>query len=206
VREVAKLAGVSQSAASVWVRDIPITAAQRRVLEERGERGRALARARKSSAARDARRAYQDEGRRLARERGAEYAAGCMLYWAEGSKQRNTLKVTNSDPELLAFFTDFLRREFAVPGTKMRLHCNLFADHLERQSDIEDYWLSRLGLARSSLRKSVVNVFSRSSKRTRIGKLPYGTSALVVHSTRIVQTIYGSIQEYGGFERPEWLD
>jgi hypothetical protein len=36
--------------------------------------------------------------------------------------------------------------------------------------------------------------------------LPYGTCALIVHSTRIAQTIYGSIQEYGGFERPEWLD
>jgi creatinine amidohydrolase/Fe(II)-dependent formamide hydrolase-like protein len=36
--------------------------------------------------------------------------------------------------------------------------------------------------------------------------LPYGTCRLVVHSTEIVQTIYGSIQEYGGFDRPEWLD
>lgn len=26
-----------------------------------------------------------------------------------------------------------------------------------------------------------------------------------IHSTAIVQSIYGSIQEYGGFERPEWL-
>jgi hypothetical protein len=26
-----------------------------------------------------------------------------------------------------------------------------------------------------------------------------------VNSTRVVQSIYGSIQEYGGFERPEWL-
>jgi hypothetical protein len=206
VREVAKLAGVSQSAASVWVRDVRITAAQRRALEERGERGRARARTRKSTTARDVRRAYQNEGRRLARERGPAYAAGCMLYWAEGSKRRNTLKVTNADPELLAFFADFLRREFDVPPDKMRLHCNLFADHLARQSEIENYWLTRLGMPRSSLRKSVVNVFSRSSKRTRIGKLPYGTSALVVHSTRIVQTIYGSIQEYGGFDRPEWLD
>jgi transcriptional regulator with XRE-family HTH domain len=206
VREVAKLAGVSQSAASVWVRDIPITPAQRRALDERGEQARALARARKATNARDVRRAYQDEGRHLARERDASYAVGCMLYWAEGSKRRNTLKITNSDPELLAFFADFLRREFNVPPRKMRLHCNLFADHLERQSEIEDYWLAQLGLPRSSLRKSVVNVFSRSSKKTRIGKLPYGTSALVVHSTRIVQTIFGSIQEYGGFDRPEWLD
>jgi hypothetical protein len=27
-----------------------------------------------------------------------------------------------------------------------------------------------------------------------------------IFSTLIVQTIYGSIQEYGGFDRPEWLD
>jgi hypothetical protein len=35
--------------------------------------------------------------------------------------------------------------------------------------------------------------------------LPFGTATLSVSSTRIVQSIYGAIQEYGGFERPEWL-
>jgi hypothetical protein len=88
----------------------------------------------------------------------------------------------------------------------MRLSCNLFADHLARQRQIERFWLERLGLPDSSLRKSIVNVYSKHSKRKRVGRLPYGTSALYVHSTRIIQTIYGSIQEYGGFERPEWLD
>jgi hypothetical protein len=33
----------------------------------------------------------------------------------------------------------------------------------------------------------------------------YGTCRLVVHRTRVVQSLYGSIQEYGRFERPEWL-
>jgi hypothetical protein len=28
----------------------------------------------------------------------------------------------------------------------------------------------------------------------------------VVNSTEIAQTIYGSIQELAGFDRPEWLD
>jgi hypothetical protein len=28
---------------------------------------------------------------------------------------------------------------------------------------------------------------------------------VVVHSTALVQSIYRVIQEYGGFERPEWL-
>lgn len=206
VREVAAAVGVAQSSASKWVRDVELTPEQRRTLDERGERGRDIARARKAVHARAIRRSYQEEGRRLARERGSSYAAGCMLYWAEGAKQRNTLKVTNSDPELLAFFADFLRYELGVPSARMRLYCNLFADHLEKQRDIEDFWLGQLGLDRSCLRKSTVNVYSKHSKRTRIGKLPYGTSALVVNSTRIVQTIYGSIQEYGGFDRPEWLD
>ena len=198
--------GISQASASVWVRDIRLTADQRRTLAERGERGRQRARLAKSERARAARRSYQVEGRRLARERGARYAAGCMLYWAEGAKRRNSLKLSNSDPELLALFAGFLESELGVPRESMRLACNLFADHLDRQREIEDYWLTRLELPRSSLRKSTVNVFSKYSKKTRIGRLPYGTAALVVHSTRIVQTIYGSIQEYGGFDRPEWLD
>ena len=36
--------------------------------------------------------------------------------------------------------------------------------------------------------------------------MSYGTCELTVKSTRIVQTIYGSIQELGGFDRPAWLD
>lgn len=88
----------------------------------------------------------------------------------------------------------------------MSVYCNLFADHLERQREIEDYWLARIGLPRACLRKSMVNVYSKYSKKKRIGRLPFGTCALRVNSTQIVQTIYGSIQEYGGFDRSEWLD
>jgi len=48
-------------------------------------------------------------------------------------------------------------------------------------------------------------VYSKYIQKTPIAKLPYGTCKLVVHRRAIVQTIYGSIQEYGGFDRPEWL-
>ena len=88
----------------------------------------------------------------------------------------------------------------------MTVYCHLFADHLERQREIEDYWLQRLDLPRTSLRETMVNRYSKYSQKKRKNKLPYGTCKLVVNSTRLVQTIYGSIQEYGGFERPEWLD
>ena len=61
-------------------------------------------------------------------------------------------------------------------------------------------------LPSSSLRKSIVNVYSKYSQKKRRNVLPYGTSGVSVCRTRIVQTIYGAIQEYGGFDRPEWLD
>lgn len=92
-----------------------------------------------------------------------------------------------------------------MPDEAFRLDCNLFADHLERQREIERFWLEALRLPQSCLRKSKVNVYSKHSQKKRQNRLPYGTVRVCVGSTRIVQSIYGAIQEYGGFERPEWL-
>ena len=206
VKDIHLELGVSRSSASLWVRDVQLTDEQRQALARRVRLGPLVAGQRSATAAREARLRHQDEGRRLARERGTGYEAGCMLYWAEGAKTRNRVKITNSDTALLAYFANFLRREFDVRSEDMRIYCNLFADHADRQREIESFWLDRLGLPSQCLRKSTVNVYSKYSQKKRAGKLPYGTCALVVQSTRIVQTIYGSIQEYGGFERPEWLD
>ncbi len=88
----------------------------------------------------------------------------------------------------------------------MRLRCQLFADHAARQREVEHFWLERLGLPLASLQKSAVNRYSKYSQKKRMTRLPHGTSRLMVADTRIVQHIYGAIQEYAGFERPEWAD
>jgi transcriptional regulator with XRE-family HTH domain len=205
VKEIERELGVARSSVSLWVRDVELGAEQRDRLISRIRLGPFVAGQKKAARARDLRLTYQEEGRCLARERDGSYAAGCMLYWAEGSKARNTVQICNSDPALIVFFADFLRVHFDVEGTSMRLALNLFADHIDTQSDIEQFWVDQLGLTRSALTKTRVNVYSKYSQKKRNGKLPYGTARLSVHSTRIVQMIYGSIQEYGGFDRPEWL-
>jgi hypothetical protein len=128
-----------------------------------------------------------------------------MLYWAEGAKLRNAVRLSNSDPEVLRFFARFLRAQFDLPDAKMRVWCNLFADHMGRQREIEAFWLEVLELPQACLTKSTVNVYSKYSQKKRMNRLPYGTCRLSVHSTAIVQHIYGAIQEYAGFDRPEWL-
>lgn len=152
IKEIEQQLSVSRSSVSLWVRDVELGPEQRARLIEKARLGPLVSGERKAATARETRRGYQEAGRRLARECDATYAAGCMLYWAEGSKARNTVQITNSDPELLAYFLRFLRAHFKVENSRVRLKCNLFADHVERQREIEDFWLARLGLGRESLR------------------------------------------------------
>jgi transposase-like protein len=202
IKEIARLLDVSPSSVSLWVRDLELTAHQRHYLDQRARFLRIEGR---REYWRERRRTFQDHGRHLARQRDAFHAAGCMLYWAEGSKSRNVAQICNADPEVLRFFARFLRMYFDVSDDKFRVTCNLFADHIERQTEIERFWLRTLELPALSLCRSMVNVYSKYSQKKRRNKLPYGTCRVSVHSTAVVQSIFGAIQEYGGFERPEWL-
>ena len=178
----------------------------RATLEVQAFNGHVKGRAVNSAVRRSARVLAQEEGRQLAERREALHVAGCMLYWAEGAKDRNQIRFTNSDPEMARFFVKFLRTYFNLKDENIKITCNLFADHLERQREIERFWLDTLGLPQSSLCMSTVNVYSKYSKKKRINKLPYGTCRVVVSRTRIAQSIFGSIQEYAGFEREAWLE
>jgi hypothetical protein len=51
----------------------------------------------------------------------------------------------------------------------------------------------------------MVNKYSKHSQKKRRNKLPYGTCRLTVYDTRLVQQIYGAIQEYAGVDREEWV-
>jgi DNA-binding XRE family transcriptional regulator len=201
VKRLARVIGVSRSSISLWVRDIELTPTQEAALLRAGAAGGAASRSRALAR----KRAAQDEGRNAARRGNRLHMAGCMLFWAEGSRSRNAVQFTNSDPCMAAFFLHFLRACFAVPDTKVRVCCNLFADHLERQQKIERHWLDALQLPPTCLTKTMVNRYSKHSQKKRRNKLPYGTCRLTVHDTLLAQHLYGAIQEYGGFEREEWL-
>lgn len=208
VREIADLVRVSRGTVSVWVRDIELSPAQHEALRQRNPayNGQRVGQAVRSARARELRRTWQEEGRLLARRGESMHAGGAMLFWAEGDKCRNSVRLSNSDPEVLRFFLRFLRQYYDVTDDMVSISCFLFADHLERQHEVEHFWLETLSLPQSCLRKSMVNIYSKHSQKKRKNKLPYGTCKLVVSRTRIAMGLYGAIQEYGRFERPQWLD
>jgi hypothetical protein len=206
MKEIARVLDCALSSISYWTRDIELSPEQHARLRSRDPsvNGRLVAAANRERGLVQ-RRGFQAAGRARSGLRDGLHLAGCMLYWAEGGKNRNSVQFVNSDPAMVRYFVGFLRECYGVPNGRLRLDCNLFADHLARQREIERFWLETLELPESCLRKSTVNVYSKYSQKKRQGKLPYGTVRVCVHSTEIVQQIYGAIQEYGGFERPEWL-
>jgi len=208
IKDIARRVGVSVSSVSTWVRDIELTPEQHAALQLRNVAyNRQMSGTWKQAANRRAERAaYQAHGRAVSRRGETLFVAGCMLYWAEGAKHRNTLTFTNSDPEMVRFFVRFLRGCFEVDDDDIRVTCNLFADHVERQREVERFWLGVADVPETCLCKSSVNVYSKYSQKKRQNKLPYGTCRVSVSRTPIVQAIFGAIQEIGGFTRDAWLD
>lgn len=211
IKQIAALLDVSPSSVSYWVRDIRLTPAQR----ERNLRGptgpqnpeQIAARvAAWAETARARRREYQGEGRERAQKGDLLHQAGCMLFWAEGSKNRNQLKMCNSDQNMLAFFRRFLVEGMGVEPAKMRIRLHVYLGNGLTIDQIERHWLRVLGLPKSCLRNHSINPLPTSSSGKKKNKLPYGVCTLTVNDTRVVQHIYGAIQEYGGFEEPRWLD
>ena len=120
-----------------------------------------------------------------------------------GTERRQVHELRSGDAEILRSIRAGVFQRLPREGVGHVQH--LFADHLDRQREIEDFWLDKLGLPRSCLRLSTVNRYSKYSQKKRRNKLRYGTCRLSIYDTRLSQHIYGAIQEYAGFDRDEWL-
>jgi hypothetical protein len=209
-KRIAALLGVSPSSAFNWTHDIELTPAQQEA-NLRGPTGplnpERVARAAASWAARcrERRRICQDEGRATAREGSPLHQAGCLLYWAEGAKGRNSIGFSNSDPYMVRLFRRFLTECLGIDPRSIRLSINVYTNNGMTIEEIERYWLELLELPASCVRKHMLNHMPTSSSGRAKNKLPYGVCSLRVHNTWMLQHIYGAIQEYGGFDEPAWL-
>jgi hypothetical protein len=122
------------------------------------------------------------------------------------AKARNVVKFVNSDPQMVWFFRRFLTEALTVEIDGIAMALNVYTTNGLTIEEIERYWLELLELPDSSVRKHTLNHLPTSSSGKAKNKLPFGVCALAVHSSRVVQHIYGAIQEYGGFDEPAWLD
>jgi hypothetical protein len=211
-KQIATKLGVSPASVFNWTADVELTPEQihYNLYGPRGPQSPEHIAKRTAAwrrTARERRVAYQSEGRAQARHGDPLHMAGCMLYWAEGSKNRNALTFANSDLQMIRFFVRFLKESLEIPANELRVRLNVYTSNGLSIEEIERHWLDALDLPQSCLRGHTLNHRPTSSSGEKHNRLPYGVCTIkVARSTRYVQHVFGAIQEYGGFDEPGWLD
>ncbi len=141
--KISDILNVSKSSVSLWVRDIQLTDRQRSILLESNPVYNNEYRGANNlhEKHKNIRLGYQKKGREKIKEQDPEYIAGCMLYWAEGTKSKNSLKFTNSDIGMMRVFINFIKNQFDLENKDISLRIHCFTD-VQTVEEIESYWLS----------------------------------------------------------------
>ena len=105
IKEIAKELNVSKGSVSVWVRDIQLTQEQINLLKNKNF---LLGATKKREIYKDKRLKFQSYGSNRILANDKDFERVCLLYWAEGAKNKNSLKISNSDVNFMKFFIFWL--------------------------------------------------------------------------------------------------
>lgn len=208
IGQISKIIKASKGSISIWIRELVLTEDQKILLKNNNlitskNTIRKLAESNKVLW-KKRRELYQEEGKKLAQNKDPNFIIGCILYWAEGTKDRNSITFTNSDPNMIKLFYNFLKNTLNVSENKITLKLGYRKQEDRTLFQMEQFWLDLLSLPRSVFRKSTEEIRKSSGKRKNI--LKNGICTLKVNDTRLVQIIFGAIQEIGNFKNDNWIN
>lgn len=200
MRDIAKLLNVSRSSVSIWVRDVKLTEQQHIELFRKNPayNKQRLGQIKMSEIWRNKRLLCQEQGKIQAKKNDLYHIAGCMLYWAEGAKDRTTLTFSNTNPDMVLYFVNFLRKFFNLENADFNIRINCYDNNNLSIDEIQNFWLKKLALPKEALRKAIVNNAPRSrTGQPKNGKHPYGICMLRIScGMKVVQHIFGALQVY----------
>ena len=119
------------------------------------------------------------------------FGLGLGLYWGEGLKVgKNGLRLTNSDPEMIIKFIDFLEKLFKVDKNKIHFSLQIFEDISEKKS--LNYWIDKLNVDRKQFYKTIVSKVR--GKGTYKSKSKYGVVILYLNNVKLKKLILEMIE------------
>ena len=117
---------------------------------------------------------------------------GLGIYWGEGDKNPNntSVRLSNSDPFLVAKFREFLRKIYGVKEEKIRYGLILFNDI--KESEAIKFWENNLGIKREQLGK--IAIIPPQGKGTYKKKSKYGVFLMSFSNKKLKEIILKDIQ------------
>lgn len=192
--EIAQKLGVAKSSISYWVRDVALTAAQRKKLNKNGHSIDAIEKRRIARTTNTRKRRENIMEKAIAEYRFLSkdplWCVGVALYWGEGGKTQQTARIANSDPYVIIVMMSFFKKNCGVKNQQFRGHVHTFS-HLNAQK-AEAYWSKISGIPVSQFYKTYTKPSSASKHKK--DSLPYGTFQIYVHDTELFFRIMGWIE------------
>ena len=167
IKEVASKFGITQSTASLWLRNIPPDQKAQDRLKSRRIYGQYLT----SQIWQEKR-----ENTRIKANAAAQYTLAnftftpesslvicASLFWAEGSKNKDCVIFTNSDPEMIKVFLSTLRRAFSLSEAKFR--CLVHIHDYHNDLETKNFWSHITGIPLSQFNNSYRKPHTEKRKR-----------------------------------------
>ncbi len=105
------------------------------------------------------------------------FILGIGIYIGEGSKTTNSIRITNSDQQIIKTSIAWFKKCFHLQNNNFSIRIHLYPD--TNQGKALDFWSKETGLPKSSFLKTVIDTRT-DKKRKNKGKLPYGTAHLSI--------------------------
>ena len=125
---------------------------------------------------------------------------GIVLYWAEGSKQRETtvsqgVVFSNSDPRMIKIFLKWLKDCAKVSNENIKLEITIHENYKKRVNKVIQYWSQITGVFKGKFDKIYYKKHNIKSLRKNQGDNYYGQLRIVVRkSTNLNRKIAGWIE------------
>src|SRR3989344_2613182 len=121
--------------------------------------------------------------------------AGVFLYWGEGSKQRGTVAISNTDPRVIKFALHWLTKVLGVQKEKVYVRLHLYKD-MDRNAE-ESFWSDTLNIPKCQFKASYVKKTNREGITYK--SFGHGTCNLLCFSVDLSEKIAMSIKAISEF-------
>lgn len=122
------------------------------------------------------------------------FLAGLMLYWAEGDRilKNGKVRLSNSDPNMIKFFYDFLRGPLNIQREKIFTNLLLYPDLLDEVQ--KRFWSKSTNIPLSQFKKSIY-IKGRHPNR----RLSYGVCNIYINSRDLKEKIMQWLELYQNY-------
>lgn len=157
-KEILKDVPVAKSSLSLWLKDLPLTHAEKQVLKKRKDSNISHGRIKAASAHRQNR---LEREKLIFEEAKIEFKrfvgdplfhTGIALYWAEGAKRSNMFQFSNSDPEMMKVMIFWV--EQFLDRKRKNMFARLYMHKPYIHEEWEKYWAQEINISIKNFKKT----------------------------------------------------